>query len=65
MRQAKYRFFLLPLFVLLACTAAVFAQENAELTGTVTDPAGAVISNASVTLTNVATNEVRAGKSNG
>ncbi|MGA3009029.1 MAG: carboxypeptidase regulatory-like domain-containing protein, partial [Terracidiphilus sp.] len=35
------------------------------MTGTVTDPAGAVISNASVTLTNVATNEVRAGKSNG
>ena len=65
MRQARFRFFLLPLFVLLACTAAVFAQENAELTGTVTDPAGAVVSNATVTITNVATNEARTGKSNG
>jgi hypothetical protein len=64
MRQARYWIILLPLLIAFACTA-VFAQENAELTGTITDPAGAVVSNASVTLTNVATSEVRTGASNG
>ncbi len=63
MRQARFRFLLLPLFFVLACTAAL-AQENAELTGTITDPAGAVVSNAAVTLTNVATGEMRTDKSN-
>jgi hypothetical protein len=55
---------MLPLFLILACTAA-FAQENAELTGTVKDPLGAVIPNATVTITNTATGEVRTGISNG
>src|ERR1039458_8153520 len=63
MRQARYWIVLLLLLIVLACTA-VYAQENAELTGTVTDPTGAVVSNASVTLTNVATREVRTGTSN-
>ena len=48
----------------MACAAAL-AQENAELTGTVTDPAGAVVSSATVTITNVATGETRHGTSNG
>jgi hypothetical protein len=64
MRQASYRFFLLPLLFVLACAGA-FAQENAELTGTVDDPSGAMIPNATVTLTNTATGEVRSGRSNG
>ena len=48
------------------CTAFVAsAQENAELTGTVKDPSGAVVPNARVTLTNASTAEVRAGTTNG
>ncbi|MGB9030653.1 MAG: TonB-dependent receptor [Acidobacteriaceae bacterium] len=42
-----------------------WAQENAELTGTVKDPSGAVVPNAKVTLTNASTAEVRAGTTNG
>jgi hypothetical protein len=54
MRQAKYRFFLLPLFLLLAC-AGLFAQANSELTGIVTDQTGAVVAGATITLTDPAT----------
>jgi hypothetical protein len=48
--------------------SAVFvanAQENAELTGSVTDPSGAVVANAKVNLTNSATGEARSGTTNG
>ena len=41
------------------------AQENAELTGTVKDPSGAVVPNAKITLTDASTAEVRAGTTNG
>ncbi|UWZ84346.1 TonB-dependent receptor [Occallatibacter riparius] len=54
MRQAKYRFFLLPLFLLLAC-AGLFAQANSQLTGIVTDQTGAVVAGATITLTDPAT----------
>jgi len=50
MRQAKYRFILLPLFVLLACVAG-FAQANSTVTGIVTDQTGAVVAGAKITLT--------------
>ncbi len=50
MRQARYRFLLLPLFFLLACVS-VFAQANSEVTGIVTDQTGAVVAGANVTLT--------------
>jgi len=50
MRQANYRFFLLPLFLVLACVG-LFAQANSELTGIVTDQTGAVVSDAKVVLT--------------
>ena len=40
------------------------AQDNATINGTVTDPTGALVPNASVTLTNQATDQIRSGVSN-
>jgi carboxypeptidase family protein len=45
-------------------TTSVAAQDNASLTGTVTDPSGAAVVNASITITNVATGQVRNTVSN-
>ncbi len=64
MRQARYWIFLLPLFFILACVG-VRAQENAVLTGTVTDPTGAVVPNATVTIISTLTSEARTDKTNG
>ncbi len=48
--------FCLAVFALLALTCSVFAQvQNGQLTGTVTDPTGAAIANAKVTVANPAT----------
>jgi len=63
MRQARYRFFLLPLFFVLACVAA-FAQANSEVNGTITDQTGAAISGAKITLTEPATATVKTAISN-
>jgi hypothetical protein len=41
-----------------------WAQENATITGTVSDPTGAVVPNAAITLTNVATGQQRQTVSN-
>jgi hypothetical protein len=41
-----------------------WAQENATITGAVTDPTGAVIPNVAITLTNVATGQARETASN-
>ena len=54
MRQAKNRYFLLPLLFVLACVG-VYAQANSELTGIVTDQTGAVVAGAHITLTDPAT----------
>jgi hypothetical protein len=51
--------FLLVFTVLALLTGTVWAQGVAELTGVVTDPTGAVVSGATVTLTNSATGEKR------
>jgi hypothetical protein len=59
MRQARYRFFLLPLLFVLACAGA-FAQANSEVTGTITDQTGAVVAGANVTLTDPATGTTHA-----
>jgi hypothetical protein len=40
------------------------AQENATITGTITDPTGAVVPNVTITLTNQATGQVRTELSN-
>ena len=42
-------------FVLLACAPALFAQAVGSITGTVTDPTGAVIPNVKITATRVET----------
>jgi hypothetical protein len=49
--------------VLLLATAA-WGQDNATITGIVTDPSGAVVANVPVTLTSAATGQVRQGASN-
>jgi hypothetical protein len=59
MKNAKYRFFLIPLFFLLACAGA-FAQANSSVTGIVTDQTGAVVAGATVTLTDPATGSAHA-----
>ena len=54
MTQMKYRFFLLPLFLLMACAGA-FAQANSDVTGIVTDQTGAAVQDAKIVLTDPAT----------
>jgi hypothetical protein len=56
MRQARRRFYLLPLFLMLACVG-VWAQANSEVTGIVTDQTGAVVGGAKVVLTDPLINE--------
>ncbi len=53
-RNRIVRFFLLPLFVLLA-SVQIFAQANSTVTGIVTDPSGAVVPGAQIALTDPAT----------
>jgi hypothetical protein len=62
MRQARYRFILLPLFLAVAC-AVGFAQANSEITGIVTDQTGAVVAGAKITLTDPATGAVKTTES--
>ena len=56
------------MLVLLAAIISLVAQplaaQNSEITGTVTDPTGAVIAGASVTILNTATNQVRTATTN-
>src|ERR1035437_1485276 len=52
--QAKYVFFLLPIFLVLACVGA-FAQANSTVTGIVTDQTGSGVAGATITLTDPGT----------
>ncbi|MBM3765162.1 MAG: TonB-dependent receptor [Acidobacteria bacterium] len=45
--------------LLLLSTAAIFAQTYGEITGNVNDSSGAAIAGAEVTITNLATNQIR------
>jgi len=57
---------LIPLIGLLGIAlAAAFAQTGGQINGEVSDPSGAVIPNASVTVTNTATNASRSTVTNG
>ncbi|MBI1354178.1 MAG: TonB-dependent receptor plug domain-containing protein [Acidobacteria bacterium] len=51
-------------FALLLATAPVAAQTFGEISGTVSDPSGAVIAGAKVTITNTATNVAREVETN-
>ena len=64
MRQAKSRFFLLPLFLLMACVGA-FAQANSEVTGIITDQTGAVVAGAKIVLTDPVTGGTKTTVSSG
>ena len=49
----------------LALSPSLHAQQTlGGITGTVTDPSGAVVANATITMTNAATGEVAQGKTN-
>ena len=50
--------------LLLLLPTRAWGQDNATITGTVTDASGAVVPNASISLTNVATGQVRQSVSN-
>jgi len=50
--------------MIVALTPRVWGQDNATITGTVTDSSGAVVANATVDLTNNATGQIRETKSN-
>ena len=50
--------------LLLTLTTGAWGQDNATITGTVSDPSGAVVANVTITLTNMATGQTREVTSN-
>ena len=50
--------------MLLVLATGAWAQDNAVITGTVSDSSGAVVANAAITLTNTATGQIRQSTSN-
>ena len=58
------KLWLLLVATLLLCVPALRAQDNATITGTVTDASGAVVPNADISLDNPATGQLREAKSN-
>jgi hypothetical protein len=58
-RQARYRFVLLPLFLVLACVGA-FAQANSSVAGIITDQTGSAVAGANITLTDPSTGSIKA-----
>jgi hypothetical protein len=58
MRDAKFRYILLPLVFLLTCVGAR-SQANSTVTGIVTDPSGALVSGATIQLADQAMGAIR------
>src|SRR5262249_5103924 len=58
------KFFLrsISLLLLLLLGTALFAQETGQVFGTVTDPTGAIVPTAKLTITNINTNAARAAE---
>src|SRR5258708_22554509 len=56
--------FLTDFAMLLIQTAVAWGQDNATITGTVTDPSGALVANVSISLKSLATGQVREVTSN-
>jgi len=64
--QGPFKSFSLLLIVLALCSALAFGQaETGQITGTVTDPQGAVVSGAKVTMRNTATSAERTSTTTG
>ena len=63
MNWMKHKLLLLPLFLLFVCVG-VYAQQNSEIAGTVTDQAGAAVVGANVTLTEAGTGFTKETTSN-
>jgi len=63
MKVAKYM--LSVALLSLLCAVSAWTQENAEMKGTVTDPSGAVVPGAAITITNTSTGEIKTTTSNG
>ncbi len=53
--HADYRFVLISMFILAFACVGAFAQANSNMTGIVTDQTGAVVSGATIALTDTAT----------
>ena len=64
MRLARFKFLIVPLFLVFACVSAI-AQQNSEIVGTVTDQSGAAVPGAKLVLTQNETGFVYNGISNG
>jgi hypothetical protein len=62
MKVARYLF--VALFTALLSTCVAVSQENSEITGTVTDPANAVVAGATVTVTSASTGAQRTTTTN-
>ena len=63
MRLARFRFLIVPVLFVFACVAAM-AQQNSEITGTVTDQTGAAVPGATLVLTQAETGFVYNSQSN-
>ncbi len=62
MRLTRFKFLIVPMFLLFACVAAI-AQQNSEIIGTVTDQTGAAVPGAKLVLTQTETGYVYNGTS--
>jgi Carboxypeptidase regulatory-like domain len=60
----KFTFSVMALGVILSCLIAIYAQTTGSMSGTITDPNGAIVAGATVTLKNDATGYERRATTN-